>query len=146
LYVCTAPTGDTTPGSASGWCMEVASMSPLIEYPRDREEWHCARCRAQRPASGSRSVPRRVLRLYPLVSTGRIPWTPLRSGHIVAVVYPPPPAFCWPGGKPRTAVPQAPPEPRSSKSGGKLVYEYELEASNLIWQSASSFDPSPTLG
>jgi hypothetical protein len=156
LYVCTAQKEATlgsapprkkrrqtlpaTPGSASGFCMNLASMSPLLQFPEEHAEWLCTACRKQRPGSASGSVPRRVLRLYPLVSTERMHSTPMRSGHVVALLYPPPVAFCWPTCATTNATPVDSPQPKYYKLGEKQVYEYEQDASDFIWQTASAFD------
>ena len=66
--------------------------------------------------------------------------TPMRSGHVVALLYPPPVAFCWPTCATTNATPVDSAQPKYYKLGQKQVYEYEQDASDFIWQTASAFD------
>lgn len=120
--------------------MNLASMSPLLRFTGEHVEWLCAECRTDRAGAACDSVPRRMLRLYPLVSTEQIQRTPMKSGHIIAFVYPSPVSFCWPSGKTDTAVPLHSAQPEYYKDGQKHVYAYGRAASDVIWQTASAFN------
>ena len=64
----------------------------------------------------------------------------MKSGHIIAFVYPSPVSFCWPNGKTNTTVPVYSAQSQYYKDGQKHVYEYGRAASDVIWQTASAFN------
>ena len=89
LYACTAVRDGKV-------CGAMASMSPLLEFSVERKEWLCGACRrSKKPVSDS--VPRRILRLYPLVCTLKGHVTPMRFRPLIALVGVPPAEFSWGG-------------------------------------------------
>ena len=135
LYVCTA----RKPDGQGQCCMRLASMSPLLQFPEEHREWLCTKCRRFASASGSAPTPRRLLKLYPLVEVQDGHSTPLKSGHIAALVHPPPASFSWPEDKSETAPSVDEPTPSKSMHERKITFGYEQAASDVIWCSAMFF-------
>jgi len=128
LYACTAKP-DGTP------CLQVASMSPLLEFPEERKEWRCASCR-RNIAPVTDSVPERFLRLYPLVVTSKNRATPMRCPPMNALVFVPPLEFSWSGSSVDVGY-QA--MPVKMKKGNRVTFQYSESESRAIWLSANSF-------
>ncbi len=136
LYACTAPRSD----NPNECCMRLASLSPLLQFPEEHREWLCAQCRAWRPASDSSRAPRRLLKLYPPVQVMSGHSTPMKSGHIAALVHPPPASFCWPQDNTETvpSVHEKTPS-RYGRESRSITFVYDQGASDFIWRSAASF-------
>ena len=116
-------------------CGDVASMSPLLVLQGERKEWRCAKCR-QNGAPVSDSVPRRTLRLYPLVRTLKGQVTPMRRRPIIALVFVPPVEFSWGKGVGATFHQALPVKKVAS---GRVVFQDEEGESEAIWLTAKCF-------
>ena len=124
LYACTG--GGTQ-------CGGVAAMSPLLAFPRERQEWRCAACRRE-CAPVSDSAPRRTLRLYPLVLTTKGQVTPMRSRPVVALVFAPPVEFSW-----GTEVAPTARAAEPIKKAPLNTFQYKEDESDAIWMTARAF-------
>ena len=141
LYCCTAQVA----GSLSV-CMQVASMSPLVEVPGERSHWRCAGCSVRTsPSSASdmSDTPRRILRLYPLVLTAARRSTPMRSGHMLAVVFPPPSSFAWSSTEQATTSKASTAEPRYDFNQNTHWFHYNAADSDDIWLASRPSMASP---
>ena len=138
LYMCTAQIPGAT--GKTELCMCLASMSPLIRTPNEHSAWLCKSCSQHRPDCPPE--PRRILAMYSLVQVGDRDSTPLRSGKVTGLVYPPPAAFCWPNKTRAPDQPETGPTPLRAKSPkAGLSFQYCSEASDAIWLSAKAFNP-----
>jgi hypothetical protein len=137
LYVCGAPkpisdsSGDLP--QEVPFCMNVASMSPLLVFKDERQLWRCALCaKAGVLATSSR----RMLRLYPLVQTHAQGTTPMRSKHVIVAVEPPPDEFDWK----QAAFSKGDGIPsRPIRHLQTAPWEFTGDESRAIWLSSTSY-------
>ena len=88
LYAC----GARLPDSANLFCMNVASMSPLLKFKGGKQSWRCSKCAT---AGNDAETSRRMMKLYPLVQTNAGHQTPMRAKLVVAALHAPPDEFNW---------------------------------------------------
>jgi hypothetical protein len=146
LYICGATAADSGPVSdspgdaatAASFCQNVASMTPLLKFRGEQQQWRCASCaKAGIPANASR----RLLRMYPMVPTAHSA-TPLRSKPLVVALCPPPSDFDWQHretsiGDSSSIDAVAQPQVQYTSDGNFVVYSEE--ESKAIWLSSSSY-------
>ena len=136
LYACTALKRQGT-AKAETPCRAIASMSPLLEFPEERKEWRCADC-LRRHAPVSDSVPRRLLRVYPLVWITGTSMTPMRSPPVSLYVFVPPESFSW--GHIAAPDPETPAVPRKLPDNDRgMLFEFSRPESDFIWLAARSY-------
>jgi hypothetical protein len=138
VYACTARSSE----KPESICGAMASMSPLLSFPGERKEWRCANCLlAQAPVSDS--VPRRILRLYPLVRAAQTTMTSMRTAPMLLYVFVPPECFTW--GQQHvdvaTAEHAAPQETKIGKSGS-IYFQFSQADSDRLWLSAKPYKRS----
>ena len=115
------------------YCINVASMSHLLQFRDEQKQWQCTSC-AERNNGASSS--RRVLHLYPLVFTDGKKMTPMRSPAFFVALHAPSRKFDW------------------SQTGGTLkedsiadpsVYKkfasFNAPESSKIWRTSEMFTP-----
>ena len=96
LYACGARLPDSVSSKPANtgnlFCMNVASMFPLLEFKGEKQSWRCAECAH---AGIHAETSRRMMKLYPLVRTKAGHQTPMRAKLAVAALHAPPDEFNW---------------------------------------------------
>ena len=124
LYACTAFKLRARSEVHTKLCGKVASMSPLLEFPAEREHWLCADC-LRRGAPVSDSAPRRMLRLYPNYTFAFSPHCCFGL-HTTSRVF-------MEGASTRAS-------PLSVAASVGAVWKYSEAESEAIWLTAKAFD------
>ena len=138
LYKCT----EVVDPSSEEVCMNVASMSLILQNTATRGHYRCKECaeRAQGAggAPGLASAARRALYLYPMVEAPDGEPTPLRAvaPHRV-LVHAPPDNWGW-GAQPaeQSAATQANPTKTMSTP---IWYTYTAEESKAVWLASKAY-------
>ena len=117
--------------SAVTFCMNVASMTPLVKFEDEGSSWRCAACTK---AGVGAETSRRLIRLYPLVRTPADALTPMRSPPITVALHPPPTDFEW-----RQRDSDCSSGSVTSKWPKGSCMAYTVEESRAIWLSSSSY-------
>ena len=149
LYTCTAFNKDEKDSEAL--CGAPASMSPLLTFPEERKAWRCSAC-LERGAPVSDSVPRRTIRLYPLVKAIQTQEAPMRAKPLLVHLFVPPATFGWGHSSPPLSSASSAAGP-IAVPGGTLVQDaqsrtvivYTQAESDDIWLTAGRYNKEPSL-
>lgn len=141
-FVCTAARAQqANPDSRKLPCGRRAVMSPLVAGSADQKLWRCDLCAALRDDGNESS--KRMLVLWPLISTENGRATIMRGQNIDAVVSAPPPSWQWKAGTTSVCpvMENCIGSPRSMELHKGRRFLYNDSWSDAIWISSSRYAP-----